>query len=44
MNTFGTGKELLLVFSNTEVLAMSVVSVALLLTVVEIELGCFILN
>jgi len=31
-------------FSTTEVLAMSVISVALVLTVVKIAFGCFVLN
>lgn len=44
MKIFGTGTELFLYFSNTEVLAMSVIPVALLLTVVKVALGGFVLN
>lgn len=44
MNTFGVAAGLFLCFSNTEGLAMSVISVPLLLTVVKIVLGRFHLD
>lgn len=44
MNTFGVATGLFLYFSNTEGLAMSVISVTLLLTVVKIVLGRFHLD
>lgn len=44
MNTFGIAIGLFLYFSNTEVLAMSVISVALLLTIDKIVLGHFLLS
>lgn len=44
MNMFGVATGLFLYFSNTEVLAKFVISVALLLAVVKIVISHFLLN